>query len=153
LIGSHSAGENALDSRLRGNDGVTAGGKLAIPHFTLCFGCNTQQLLNTKQTIMTTWFISRHPGALDWAKVQGLAIDRHCTHLSDENLQKDIAAGDTVIGSLPVHLVAVVCQHGAVYYNLSLDLPVNLRGKELSAEELIACNVRLEPYFVIKTSR
>ncbi|GHU27427.1 hypothetical protein AGMMS50256_07260 [Betaproteobacteria bacterium] len=99
---------------------------------------------------MTIWFISRHPGALDWAKAQGLAIDRHCPHLSDENLQKDIAAGDTVIGSLPVHLAAIVCQRGAAYYNLSLDLPAHLRGKELSAEELIACNARLEPYLVTR---
>jgi CRISPR-associated protein Csx16 len=99
---------------------------------------------------MTTWFISRHPGALEWAKVQGLAIDRHCPHLTDNNLANDIAAGDTVIGSLPVHLAAIVCQRGATYYNLSLDLPAHLRGKELSAAEVTACNARFEPYHVEK---
>ncbi|MDR3054426.1 MAG: CRISPR-associated protein Csx16 [Zoogloeaceae bacterium] len=99
---------------------------------------------------MTTWFITRHPGALEWAKAQGFAIDRHCTHLTDVNLTDGIVAGDTIIGSLPVHLAAVVCQRGAAYYNLSLDLPAHLRGEELSAEELSACNARLEAFYVEK---
>ncbi|GHU35358.1 hypothetical protein AGMMS50256_30420 [Betaproteobacteria bacterium] len=101
---------------------------------------------------MTTWFITRHPGALEWAKTQGFSIDRHCPHLTDVNLYEDIAAGDSIIGSLPVHLAAIVCQRGAAYYNLSLDLPAHLRGEELSAEELTACNARLEPYLVTRIS-
>ncbi|GHU08167.1 hypothetical protein AGMMS50225_06300 [Betaproteobacteria bacterium] len=99
---------------------------------------------------MTTWFITRHPGALEWAETQGLPIDRHCSHLTDANLTEDIKAGDTIIGSLPVHLAAIINQRGAAYYNLSLDLPAHLRGKELSAEELTACNARLEAYLVTR---
>jgi CRISPR-associated protein Csx16 len=112
----------------------------------------TMQCLFYQQArgIMSTWFITRHPGALEWAEAQGFTIDRHCAHLTDDNLQKDIAAGDIIIGSLPVHIVAIVCQRGATYYNLSLDLPAYLRGKELSAEELDACNARLEPYLVTR---
>lgn len=91
---------------------------------------------------MTTFFISRHPGALQWAQQQGLAIDRHAAHL--EPLQ--VQAGDTVIGTLPVHLAAAVCQRGARYVNLSLDLPAHWRGRELSADELRQCQARLEGY-------
>jgi CRISPR-associated protein Csx16 len=101
---------------------------------------------------MTTWFITRHPGALEWAKTQGISFDRHCPHLTDVNLYQEIVAGDAIIGSLPVHLVAIICQRGAAYYNLTLDLPALLRGKELSAEELATCNARLESYLVTKTS-
>ena len=93
---------------------------------------------------MTTWFITRHPGARDWAERENLAIDRYCVHLDP----MDVAAGDTVIGSLPVHLAAAVCQRGARYLNLSLDLLARARGKELSAEELDTFKARLEEYMV-----
>lgn len=93
---------------------------------------------------MTTWFITRHPGALEWAAQQGLQIDRHVVHLDPTEIQP----GDTVIGSLPVHLAAEVCQRGARYFNLSLDLPASARGRELSADALQAFNARLEAYNV-----
>ena len=91
---------------------------------------------------MTTWFITRHSGARDWAKTQQLAIDRYCTHLDPA----EIKAGDIVIGSLPVHLAATVCTAGARYFNLSIDLLAHARGKELSQEQLQAFNARLEEF-------
>jgi CRISPR-associated protein Csx16 len=91
---------------------------------------------------MTTWFITRHPGARDWAEQQKLAIDSYCTHLDTA----EIAAGDTVIGSLPVHLAAAVCAAGARYINLTIELPENARGKELSLEQLKKFNARLEAF-------
>ena len=93
---------------------------------------------------MTTWFITRHPGARQWALERGLHIDRHCVHLEPALIE----AGDTVIGSLPVHLAAAVCERGARYVNLSLDLPAHARGRELSTEELAAFNARLEAFTV-----
>ena len=96
---------------------------------------------------MTIWFISRHPGALQWAQQQGLAIDRQAAHLDPLQVQ----AGDIVIGTLPVHLAAVVCQRRARYVNLSLDLPAHWRGRELSVQELCQCNARLETFDVRRT--
>lgn len=93
---------------------------------------------------MTTWFVSRHPGALAWGAQQGLHFDRHVTHLDPNAVQ----TGDTVIGSLPVHLAAAVCAQGARYLNLSLDLPAHWRGRELNAQELEQCHARLEPFHV-----
>ncbi len=93
---------------------------------------------------MTTWFITRHPGARQWARERGLRIDHHCTHLDPALIE----AGDTVIGSLPVHLAAAVCQRGARYLNLSLDLPAHKRGRELTVADLAACNARLEAFTV-----
>lgn len=91
---------------------------------------------------MTTWFITRHPGARDWAERQQFAIDRYCPHLDPA----EVAAGDIVIGSLPVHLAAAIRAAGARYFNLSIDLPAAARGKELSAEELACFNARLEEF-------
>jgi CRISPR-associated protein Csx16 len=97
---------------------------------------------------MTTFFITRHPGALDWARSQGIAFDRHVTHLN----AAEVTPGDVVLGSLPVHLAAAICQRGARYFNLSLDLPEKLRGRELDAQTLKRCGGRLEEFIVKKVS-
>ncbi len=93
---------------------------------------------------MTTWFISRHPGAREWVRKQGVAIDRYVDHLRPEQ----ISPGDTVIGSLPVNLAAEVCQRGARYLHLGVDIPPNYRGKELTTEELERFGARLEAFSV-----
>ncbi len=93
---------------------------------------------------MTTWFVTRHPGAAEWAARRGLRIDRHVAHLDPAS----IALGDTVIGVLPVNLAARICERGAHYLNLSLDLPAEARGRELSADELERFGARLEAFEV-----
>lgn len=93
---------------------------------------------------MTTWFITRHPGAIDWARTQQLPVDQFVSHLDPVQVQ----SGDTVMGSLPVHLAADICRRGARYLHLSLDLPAEFRGRELSAQELHQCNARLQAFLV-----
>ena len=93
---------------------------------------------------MTTHFVTRHPGAVEWARRQGLAVDRQVDHLELTELEE----GDTVIGILPVHLVAAVCERGGRYLHLSLDLPPELRGRELSADDMEKTGARLEAYHV-----
>lgn len=94
---------------------------------------------------MTTWFISRHPGAIEWARQQGFQVDEYVAHLDPARIR----AGDTVIGSLPVNLAAQVCDAGARYLHLSLELPANLRGVELSAAQLTTLNAHLCAYHVV----
>lgn len=93
---------------------------------------------------MTTYFISRHPGAIAWAARQNLHVDRQLSHLDVANIQP----GDTVIGSLPVNLAAQVCAAGADYWHLSLELPAELRGQELSADDLQRLGAQLERFVV-----
>lgn len=93
---------------------------------------------------MTTWFISRHPGALHWMQSNDIHFDHHLTHLDNEPIQP----GDTVIGSLPVNLAAEVCAKGANYWNLSLTLPEIARGRELSADELDLYQAKLEAFSI-----
>ncbi len=92
----------------------------------------------------TIWFVSRHMGAVEWARGRGIEVDHLVAHLDPE----DVGMGDTVIGSLPVHLVAEICARGARYLHLSLDLPPELRGRELSSDDMNVCNARLEEYEV-----
>lgn len=95
---------------------------------------------------MTTYFISRHPGAVEWARRQGLAVDVWLAHLDLHQVQ----AGDTVAGTLPIHLAAQVCARGAKYLHLSVDLPALWRGRELSADELAQRGARLEAFHIRK---
>lgn len=93
---------------------------------------------------MTIWFVTRHRGALDWARKKGIAFDRHVVHLDP----REVRAGDTVIGSLPVNLAAEVCARGADYRNLSLRLEPTDRGRELAAEDLERCGATIERHEV-----
>lgn len=95
---------------------------------------------------MTIYFISRHQGAQTWIAQQGIAIDRMQTHLDID----DIVAGDTVIGTLPIQLVAEVCVRGARYLHLTLTLPEHLRGKALTADDMDAAGAKLEQFIAEK---
>lgn len=96
---------------------------------------------------MTTYLITRHPGAVEWAKRKGLSVDVLLEHLEPEQLAQ-LRTGDVVIGSLPVNLAARVCAQGARFINLSLDLPRELRGIELDADTLERIGASLEAYQV-----
>lgn len=94
---------------------------------------------------MTTFFISRHPGAVDWAAEEGIVVDRQIAHLDTETIQP----GDVVIGTLPVNLAARVCERGGRYLHLSLELPPDWRGRELSADDLRRIGARVQEYRIL----
>lgn len=93
---------------------------------------------------MTTFFISRHQGAIEWAEQQHLNIDLFIQHIDS----KIFTAGDTVIGTLPINIIYELQQSGIKVYSLILDLPRELRGQELSYKQLVECNARLIEYKV-----
>lgn len=95
---------------------------------------------------MTTWFVTRHAGAAAWAARHGIAVDRLVDHLDTARIR----AGDTVAGTLPVHLAAAVCARGARYLHLSLDVPAHLRGRDLDADAMEAAGARLEGYVIMR---
>ena len=94
---------------------------------------------------MTTYFITRHKGAVEWARIQGIEAKR-ISHLDPARIQ----TGDTVIGTLPVHIAAEICARGGRYLHLSMTIPEDMRGRELTAKEMGNCNARLEEYKVCK---
>jgi len=97
---------------------------------------------------MTTYFVTRHPGARAWAAEEGIEVDDVIDHLDPTRIEP----GDTVIGSLPVNLAAAVCDRGGRYLHLSLDLPADLRGRELTVEQMRACGARIEEFRVLGPS-
>ncbi len=91
---------------------------------------------------MKTIFVTRHPGAAEWAARNGFKGVEVVSHFTPS------AEPMKVIGTLPVHLAAAVCEAGGRYYHLSLNIPAELRGKELTAEDMDACCASVERFVV-----
>ena len=95
---------------------------------------------------MTTYFVSRHPGAIAWATEQGITSEA-TIELNNLDINQ-IQAGDIVIGTLPVQLVAQLNDKGASYQHLVIDTPPEWRGMELTNEQMRQCHARIEKYSV-----
>ena len=94
---------------------------------------------------MSVWFVSRHPGAIEWMKRQKQwSVEHWVTHLDVAS----ISHGDVVIGTLPVHLAAAVCAKGAQFYFLQLSQLESQRGKEYTSEEMELIGCSLMPFYV-----
>lgn len=86
----------------------------------------------------TTYFVTRHAGAKEWAARKGIAA-KIVEHV-------DLAAvgrGDVVISSLPAHFVADLIERGARYVHLAMEVPEEDRGRNLSADEMDRYGARL----------
>lgn len=94
---------------------------------------------------MSTYFVSRHPGAVQWAHDHNLHVDHWVTHLDTGVVQP----GDVVIGTLPMHAAAAVCAKGARFIALELTLSAAQRGRELAPGEMEAVVCRLTEYRVM----
>ena len=95
---------------------------------------------------MTTMFVGRHQGTLAWIRRQPIVIDRYL----DEFRIECVRPGDTVIGTLPVDLAAEVCERGARFIAVVMDIPKIKRGLELSEKEVEECRIRLRAFHVEK---
>lgn len=101
-------------------------------------------LIDGNNNKMTTWFVSRHPGAIAWIKSQSVTIDCFVEHLDVDQ----ISSGDTVIGNVPLHLAAQICTKGARLICLSVSVPSALRGHELTKEVLTQLKCTLQEFHV-----
>ena len=91
-----------------------------------------------------TWFVTRHEGAREWAQRRGIANVQMVSHLDTAAIRP----GDVVIGTLPVHLAAEVCARGGRYWHLTMDVPSEARGRELTADDMERFGARLEEFEV-----
>ena len=92
---------------------------------------------------MTRYFVTRHQGAVEWARNQGIDA-QHLSHLDPETIKP----GDVVLGTLPVSIVAEICAKGAHYLHLSLKTPPIQRGQELTAKDMDDLGAELIEYEV-----
>ena len=90
---------------------------------------------------METVIVTRHPALLQYLQKQGLvpADTPVLAHASEADVQ-----GKHVIGVLPMRLASVT----AKLTEVSMTVPAELRGQELSLEQIEALNPTLTTYVV-----
>ncbi len=91
---------------------------------------------------MRRYLVSRHGVALDWVSAQGFVVDEVLSHFDDACLER-VQAGDVVMGTLPIQIVAELTLKGVCYYHLLIPLTSELRGRTLTLEELNSLDVQL----------
>lgn len=98
---------------------------------------------------MTTWLVTRHKGTEEWASMAGVCPDAGCVVGSLE--PQRVAAGDLVVGTLPINIAAEIVAKGARYLHLSLNVPPEARGQELSPDDMRKYGACLEEYDIRKS--
>lgn len=90
------------------------------------------------------YLVTRHPGALQWMQrlLPGKAA-KAMTHLAPDFAP---SRGDLVLGVLPPRWVERIARAGAQAWVLEVDLPVEMRGRELTAADLDKQKARLVRY-------
>ena len=83
---------------------------------------------------MTNYLVTRHVGAVEWARRRNIEAEWK-PHFTADDLAH-ICAGDTVIGPLPVQIIAAINARGGRYFHIEMDLPQEARQRELSADDM-----------------
>lgn len=96
---------------------------------------------------MTTYFITRHRGALKWKEHQAIEAV-----VADHLDPRSLSRGDIVIGNVPFHVAAEVCARGARFFSIDLDVEPGQRGRALSLKAMLTANARLVEYQVTRKS-
>jgi CRISPR-associated protein Csx16 len=97
---------------------------------------------------MKTYLVTRHIGAIEWLYSKGIKVDAQFVHLTDVN---QFQAGDVVVGILPLAFICQLNQRGVVYLHISVTLPFECRGKELTSAMLEQYQAKLERFDVVQT--
>ena len=93
-------------------------------------------------------FVSGHDGAHAWARKEGIA-DKCIRHLTPKHINS-LRGRDVVIGTLPAHVAAALCERGVRYVHLKLDVPENERQKSLTAAMMDKYGASLQEIHVMK---
>lgn len=90
---------------------------------------------------MTIYFVSRHAGAVEWARRHGPEA-KLVSHLDASMVE----TGDIVQGTLPIHEVAALNERGVRYFHLEMKVSEAQRGVALSADDMERLGARLVEY-------
>ena len=92
---------------------------------------------------MTTFLITRHPATVDWLLHRNIEAELISHYDPDSDR---IGRGDWVIGNLPIQLIADICSRDARYLHLEMEVPEEMRGKELTVNDMDRFQARLVEY-------
>lgn len=95
-------------------------------------------------------FVTRHKGAIEWARRHGVLGTKTVFAKTVPNLTEDILSEInekyTIVGDLPVHIAARVCAKGARFFYLDIGDKDKSSIKELTANEMEMCGTRIIEY-------
>ena len=86
---------------------------------------------------MKTKIVTRHPALIEYLSEHGIKAEETLSHAGVEDVR-----GQDVVGVLPMSL-ACEC---ARFREVSMRIPTELRGQEMSIEQIRACNPRIVEY-------
>ena len=93
--------------------------------------------------------VTRHTATCNWLKTRLAEHDLHFTaHFTAEMTE----GFEVVVGILPINLVADLNARGIRFFMVTMEVPAELRGKELTEEQMVECNVKLEQFCVLRDS-
>jgi CRISPR-associated protein Csx16 len=98
------------------------------------------------------YLVSRHQGAIEFLTSRGYESPMLVNHASQSFIDS-LTENDCVIGTLPIHLAEAVCAKGARFFNLTLDVPAEYRGKELSVELMEEFGARITEYRIVELGK
>ncbi len=98
---------------------------------------------------MTTYIITRHTASRNWI-LNNLPDTNDTPEIISHLDPQVIQSGDTVIGVLPLQIIAEITRKGANFYSFEINVPADLRGIELTEEHLKALSPKLIQYEVHK---
>lgn len=96
---------------------------------------------------MIRYLVTRHAGAKDFAGRLALA-PFVMVEQADAAFLARLAPGDEVYGNLPVEMAAQVCASGAAFHALILPAARDQRGREFTADEMLAQGAAFRRYSV-----
>ena len=85
--------------------------------------------------------VTRHEALVEYFKELGIKFDKVISHATEEDVR-----GNDVYGVLPLHLASLA----NTVTTIDMNLPVEMRGKELSLEDIKKYLVDISTYKVEK---
>ena len=102
-----------------------------------------------KKAYRPTLIVSRHPGAVSWLASLGYAGAKTCLHLTPEHIAA-LEPGDRVVGTLPVQMIAELTVLGVEYLHITIQVPVTMRGQELTEQQMRDCGAKLTKFAAVE---
>ena len=92
------------------------------------------------------YIVTRHKGAVEWIREHYPIFNRFVVipHITEEQVK-----GSIIIGTLPVNLAVLAKE----YWHLSMMIPMEMRGKELTLEDMEEFGCQIVKYKIEKADQ
>ena len=94
--------------------------------------------------------VSRHAGAIDFVKkTMNYDGDVVFANHIDNEMISSLKSGDVVVGVFPMHIAAELNKNGVRTFSIVMNIPADMRGKELTADTMVRLGAKIEEVVVL----